>query len=293
LCDFQLLRLEQDSTDTQRRQPFAYDRIDEFRLVVNDGLVEGRSHDRPKAEIEENRRLTMRIALALTVLLVAAGAVQAGLVDPGFEAVPFASNSPVTVDEVGAGWQVGSINGQVRTDGDFVIPDATSGTTVPNDGILAWSDGGSLSWIAQVIQDNQATTDTLTFRFDYTVVDSLRQISLVNWQIWGLSGTFVDFGGDTPSDDGWVAIDSGTIDTAAMNGDFSAAGDPFPELVAFSKSVDFGAGYDYIGVRFDAKAVGNEPQEFAALGYAEIVPEPATLALLGFGAAGFLSRRRR
>jgi hypothetical protein len=167
-----------------------------------------------------------------------------------------------------------------------------------NNAILAdYAIGSNLSqnkWIGQVWQEDKATTGTNAVSFDivqqyaYTGDGSLACSLCIN--IWGNDSAtgsiyLAPSTGGTASAE-WTPIATLTFDVFGV-----AAG------TTLSQDVDFGTGYNYLAIAIGGQAdiAGWKHMSVGidnVVAGADIVPEPASLLLLGLGALSLRARKR-
>lgn len=206
------------------------------------------------------------------IALMAAVAVQANIIDdPTFASV---NDGTLNSSLVGNGW----------------YSDVTSGDFRFSAGVATSDRQWSPFYFYQAIDDNGSTTGSQDFSFDFdgsAIVAWAQSSSPIYYDIWGAvdgwGGTF-NSGGTGTAKTGLTSLLSGSI----TGFDVTPTG-------TYSTSVDFGAGYDQIIVRFGANISGPSTSEASiadiSLG-STVVPEPATVGMLGLGALISLLIRR-
>ncbi len=157
-----------------------------------------------------------------------------------------------------------------------------------------------------------STANPYTFTVDAggTSVDVILEATegeFVNWDVRGDGLGFEDSTGDYTS---WVDSKSGDTETVVMT--FAVAGNPTAVnlgtggLSIYTKDnqltidgIDLGttsglyAGQEVSSITISALASGNNRGTLVSVDVASVVPEPATMSLLGLGGLGILARRRR
>lgn len=229
---------------------------------------------------------TLTQMLVVTVAMLVAGTAGADIipVNADFDSGGFAGiNTGNLKSNSAAG------NGWYNSAADWIIGDIDS----DGDNEAYWlSDGtnnGSDVGIAQVIVNNNVDTGDFTLQFDW-------QSTAENVNIYySLSGKTpgnknIVHVGSTNTTHGTELLSNGVSDGSLTVGDDFAAG-------SGTVSVDFtipDGGFEFYGLRFIFTGATADAGEYFAIDNVSIgvVPEPATLALLGMGSLAMLRRRR-
>lgn len=215
----------------------------------------------------------------------------------------------------------GSASAAIIPGGDFTGPDAPfpQSTTIDTGGELdaGWFTGFNNRWgitgnvaqgppgafgaynvFGQLFTDtlDRVGTQTLSFDLDADLTGSgTFQFLVVGTNTLGTSGDDQfdlrpeEANGTSPEDPtadingaNFTVLGSGTVDLGALVG---------PDTI--TATLDFGAGFDYIGIRLGTEdLVGGERVAFVD-NIAITVPEPASMALIAAGGLIALPRRRR
>jgi len=224
------------------------------------------------------------------------------LVNPGFDTA-FAGNVATIGDaQVGGGWyqstrwstdsfDVARNTGVDQGGGVFTVPY----TYDANRANRQVGQQSNPHWFGQIVSDNQSTTGNQLLTFDYAMwSQDLTANNTILFEVYGSNNaaapTFA-LDNDTMGA-GWVPIFTGSYLTTATQ--YSE------DLGTITQSLDFGSGYDFIGVRFRTNSVQVQATsnlnagEYVWLDNIQIIPEPSS-ALLLLGATGLclFGRRRR
>jgi len=244
------------------------------------------------------RRPVALAALFLTAALVPLANADL-IVNPGFDGPEVlvlgdVTRNPITNDPAGT-WLLGGNDDADRWE---IVGGAVAGN----------QPGGEAQGLVQWIQDNQTSQGPWLLNFDFLMQspssgDYDLLLYVFGWNA-GDNAPGVDYeNGTVETGDSFIPDDSVNLitDPVGSEGMLRLANNgaaSFPGVVddgAFhriSVHVDFGGGYDYIGVLFYGENGGSDGLlQLDDVDF--VVPEPATLSLLGLSALGLLARRRR
>jgi hypothetical protein len=171
-----------------------------------------------------------------------------------------------------------------------------------------WDNDSNVRALVQIIGDGNTTTGVQTFSFDWVSLDDVNvgptveaKVGVYGFQS-GESFKIKMGNGFTdpilPDDDGDADVSNGDALLALTSLNVVGGGGTWN---TFSQSMDLGdTGYDRILVYFDAKGFvtgdiddGFGTEVFGVDNVSLVVPEPATMSLLGLGGLVALRRRRR
>ncbi len=221
--------------------------------------------------------------------------------NPGFDSsTPISVNqSPGTVTQASdrGVWFTQALNfGWVNTrtvDTPMIAPDNPESTAF-------FIDGAADRGLVQTVGDNGATTGFQTLSFDWRAVDDSAGAEL-RVQIFGFADTdnfTIDLGDPTlpGGADSGLTPSNTLLDVVVFSGAINQ-----PDYTQASYMVDFGSGFDVVGIRFIGDINGApsdfnsaDTGEFLQLDNVSIVPEPGgVLAALGLGALLLILRRRQ
>lgn len=231
-----------------------------------------------------SHRLTVTSALAVTAL--AASLSQAAFINPDFSNNTLTTGSgslaPISTNGIwagaaGQGWVQSSNNLWSITSGQARRSLSTSVTAEQG--------------LAQFVQDNKATTGSQTFSFTYGVTVGAAVVGQTYNIRYHLLG--VDTAGTGSADKVTTTVNTlgsnlVVIQTGSITGLAAGATGTVNDVVAL------GTGYNYLGVRLIAytTGTGGNPANYVSFDNVQLVPEPASIAMLAIASLG-LARRRR
>jgi len=223
------------------------------------------------------------------------------LVDASFDTGFIGGNtSDITNAEVGLGWYQDQrwIDGTTQVARNTGVDQGGGVFTVPYDYPTDKANRrvGSLnqeSWFGQVVQDSAGTTGSQSLQFDYAMWNQdASPGNTILYEVYGsndITAPTFTLGSDTMGA-GWTPIFTGSYVTDVAQ--FTEDAD------TLIQALDFGAGFEFIGVRFRSNGVQVQAStnttagEYLSIDNVSIIPEPGT-ALLMLGGLGILLGRRR
>lgn len=222
-----------------------------------------------------NKEKKMKKLVLGMVIAAAAFAVQADLVNGTFTNGIVENRATVTLSHVDLGWY------------------NSTGVISDNLGYLELGRGqfnNQNYWHGQIWTDNNATTGSQDVNFD-VVLDQYSS---------GVSGAQVlieIYGSDTATTVTPFDLQEGSapgMDTAFTQIGSRLVYDVSGGTGSYSASLNFGSGYDYLAMRIGIYATGQDGGwgEDIGIDNVSIVPEPATVGMLGLGALVALMTRR-
>ncbi len=241
-----------------------------------------------------------KLWISMAILALAISAAQAEIVtNGGFDG----ENVLTDANNISAGAADGLWYNQQAGNYGFYVDE-----TAADPFAQVWDNDSNVRALVQIIGDGNTTTGIQNFSFDWTSMDDVNdgpevqaQVGIYGFQA-GESFTIKMGNGLNdpilPDDDGDADVSNGD-ELLALTSLNVVGGDG--TWNPFSQSIDLGeTGYDRILIYFDAKGFvtgdrddGFGSEVFGIDNVSLVVPEPATMSLLGLGGLVALRRRRR